>query len=115
MLPASPVYPTENAQNLDANVSALLKRSDLPGPSSTSSVAVGSTGRRAVVIPSQGGRAAGSGLLPHDGSTAPSSSPGSFWDRSGALLLLLLALSGAAYLASWLRHMAEQPDGDTIP
>ena len=28
---------------------------------------------------------------------------------------LLTALSGAAYLASWLRHMAEQPEGDNRP
>ena len=28
---------------------------------------------------------------------------------------LLTALSGAAYLASWLRHMAEQPQGDNRP
>ena len=28
---------------------------------------------------------------------------------------LLTALSGAAYLATWLRHMAEQPEGDQRP
>jgi cardiolipin synthase len=28
---------------------------------------------------------------------------------------LLTALSGAAYLASWLRHMAEQPEGNNRP
>ena len=28
---------------------------------------------------------------------------------------LLTALAGAAYLASWLRHMAEQPEGNNRP
>lgn len=36
-------------------------------------------------------------------------------DYGSIPVAMLTALSGAAYLASWLRHMAEQPDGDTIP
>ncbi len=36
-------------------------------------------------------------------------------DYGSIPVALLTALSGAAYLASWLRHMAEQPDGDTTP
>ena len=36
-------------------------------------------------------------------------------DYGSIPVALLTALSGAAYLATWLRHMAEQPDGDTIP
>ena len=33
-------------------------------------------------------------------------------DYGSIPVALLTALSGAAYLASWLRHMAEQPEGD---
>ncbi len=36
-------------------------------------------------------------------------------DFGGIPVALLTALSGAAYLASWLRHMAEQPHEDHRP
>lgn len=36
-------------------------------------------------------------------------------DYGSIPVALLTALSGGAYLASWLRHMAEQPDGDREP
>jgi cardiolipin synthase len=36
-------------------------------------------------------------------------------DYGSIPVALLTALSGAAYLASWLRHMAEQPVGDREP
>jgi cardiolipin synthase (CMP-forming) len=36
-------------------------------------------------------------------------------DYGSIPVALLTALSGAAYLASWLRHMAEQPQGDKRP
>lgn len=36
-------------------------------------------------------------------------------DYGGIPVALLTALSGAAYLAAWLRHMAEQPEGDERP
>ena len=36
-------------------------------------------------------------------------------DYGGIPVALLTALSGAAYLTSWLRHMAEQPEGDQRP
>jgi len=36
-------------------------------------------------------------------------------DYGGIPVALLTALSGGAYLASWLRHMAEQPEGGNRP
>ena len=36
-------------------------------------------------------------------------------DYGGIPVALLTALSGAAYLRSWLRHMAEQPDEGNTP
>ena len=36
-------------------------------------------------------------------------------DYGGIPVALLTALSGAAYLATWLRHMAEQPQGGNQP
>lgn len=36
-------------------------------------------------------------------------------DYGSIPVALLTALSGAAYLATWLRHMAEQPEGDDRP
>lgn len=36
-------------------------------------------------------------------------------DYGSIPVTLLTALSGAAYLASWLRHMSEQPEGDGRP
>ena len=38
-----------------------------------------------------------------------------FVDYGSIPVALLTALSGAVYLASWLRHMAEQPQGGNRP
>ena len=40
---------------------------------------------------------------------------GTIVEYGGIPVALLTALSGAAYLSSWLRHMAEQPDEDGAP
>jgi cardiolipin synthase len=49
------------------------------------------------------------------GAAAAGELPGPLVDYGSIPVALLTALSGAAYLRSWLRHMAEEPHEDRAP